>query len=39
MALIDWVLFGLAFVLAVAAIVLGVDAIICRKEDEETWLD
>lgn len=39
MALIDWVLFGLAFVLAAAAIVLGVDAMICRKEDEETWLD
>ena len=38
MALTDWVLFGLAFVLAVSAIVLGVDAMICRKEDEETWL-
>ena len=39
MDLTDWVLFGLAFVLAVASIVLGVDAMICRKEDEETWLD
>ena len=39
MALTDWVLFGLAFALAVAAIVLGVEAMICRKEDEETWLD
>ena len=38
MDLNDWVLFGLAFVLAVAAIVLGVEAMICRKEDEETWL-
>lgn len=39
MDLTDWVLFGLAFVLAVAAIVLSVEAMICRKEDEETWLD
>ena len=39
MAVTDWLLFGLAFVLAVAAIVLGVEAMICRKEDEETWLD
>ena len=39
MAVTDWVLFGLAFVLAVAAIVLGVEAMIYRKEEEETWLD
>lgn len=39
MALTDWLLFGLAFVLAVAAIVLGVEGMIFRKEDEETWLD
>ena len=39
MALTDCLLFGLAFVLAVASIVLGVDAMICQKEDEETWLD
>lgn len=38
MALTDWILFGLAFALVVAAIVLGVDAMICRKEDEETWI-
>ena len=39
MAVTDWLLFGLAFVLAVAAIVRGIEAMICRKEDEETWLD
>ena len=39
MALTDWLLFGLAFVLAVSSIVLGVEAMIFRKEDEETWLD
>lgn len=38
MAVADWILFGLALVLAVAAIVLGADAMICRKEDEETWI-
>ena len=38
MALTDWLLFGLALVLAVASIVLGVDVMICRKEDEETWI-
>lgn len=38
MVVADWILFGLAFVLAVASIVLGVDAMICRKEDEETWM-
>lgn len=34
----DWILFGLAFALAVAAIVLGIEAMIYRKEDEETWI-
>ena len=39
MAVADWILFGLAFVLAVAAIVLGIEAMIYGKEDEETWLN
>lgn len=39
MAVTDWILFGLAFVLAVASIVLGVAAMIYRKEEEETWMD
>lgn len=32
------VLCAVALLLAVAAVVLGVEALIYRKEDEETWL-
>ena len=32
------VLFAVALLLAVAAVVLGTESMIYRKEDEETWL-